>query len=101
VYDHTSVLKLIEWRWGLAPLTPRDGSSDINNLAYALNFSQALTAVPSLPSPFAPAIAAPCIQNPGGVFSAVQTGSGATQYSSTAKWKDLQTMAAKYGFQVE
>jgi phospholipase C len=49
VYDHTSVLKLIEWRWGLAPLTPRDGSSDINNLAYALNFSSPQTAVPSLP----------------------------------------------------
>lgn len=27
--DHTSVLKMIEWRWGLAPLTVRDqGSSD-------------------------------------------------------------------------
>jgi phospholipase C len=23
-YDHTSVLKMIEWRWGLAPLTARD-----------------------------------------------------------------------------
>jgi len=33
VFDHTSVLKLIEWRWGLAPLTPRDASNDINNLA--------------------------------------------------------------------
>jgi phospholipase C len=101
VYDHTSVLKLIEWRWGLAPLTPRDVSSDINNLAYALNFSQPLTAVPSLPLPVAPAIAAPCIQNPGGVFGAVQTGSGAGPSSSTAKWKDLQTLATKYGFQVE
>jgi hypothetical protein len=57
--------------------------------------------VPSLPSPFAPAIAAPCIQNPDGVFSAVQTGSGAIPHSSTAKWKDMQTMATKYGFQVE
>jgi Phosphoesterase family len=24
----TSILKLIEWRWGLAPLTPRDASSE-------------------------------------------------------------------------
>jgi phospholipase C len=23
-YDHTSILKFIEWRWGLAPLTTRD-----------------------------------------------------------------------------
>ena len=101
VYDHTSVLKLIEWRWGLAPLTPRNGSSDINNLAYALNFSQPVTAVPSLPSPTAPAIAAPCFQSPGGVLSAVRQGSGTDSLSSTAKWTDLQTMAAKYGFQVE
>jgi phospholipase C len=100
VYDHTSVLKLIEWRWGLAPLTPRDASSDINNLAYALNFSSPQMAVPSLPTPTAPAVGAPCFQSPGGIFSAV-AGSKATPTSSTAKWADLQTMAAKYGFQVE
>ena len=101
VYDHTSVLKLIEWRWGLAPLTPRDGSSDIGNLAYALNFSSPQTAVPTLPIPAVPAFAAPCPQNPGGVFSAVQTGRGAVSSSSTAIWKEMQTMATKYGFQVE
>jgi phospholipase C len=36
VYDHTSVLKLIEWRWNLRPLTVRD--SQANNLAEALDF---------------------------------------------------------------
>ncbi|MGZ4469320.1 MAG: alkaline phosphatase family protein [Nocardioidaceae bacterium] len=36
-YDHTSVLKTIEWRWGLAPLTPRD--SGARNLAEVLDFS--------------------------------------------------------------
>src|SRR5262249_24748186 len=35
VFDHTSILKLIEWRWRLAPLTPRDASTDIANLALA------------------------------------------------------------------
>ena len=38
-YDHTSVLKLIEWRWGLEPLTRRDASrapTDPGNLATAL-----------------------------------------------------------------
>lgn len=69
VYDHTSVLKMIEWRWGLAPLTPRDASSYISNLAYALNFSQPQTAVPSLPTPFAPAIAVPCFQNAHGILA--------------------------------
>jgi phospholipase C len=38
LYDHTSILKLIEWRWGLAPLTPRDSAA--NNLAEVLDFTQ-------------------------------------------------------------
>ena len=36
VYDHTSVLRTIEWRWGLAPLTPRDARA--RNLAEVLDF---------------------------------------------------------------
>jgi phospholipase C len=36
VFDHTSVLKMIEWRWGLEPLTVRDATA--NNLAEALQF---------------------------------------------------------------
>ena len=37
-FDHTSVLKLIEWRWSLEPLSTRDASA--NNLATALDFKQ-------------------------------------------------------------
>jgi len=48
-YDHTSVLKLIEWRWQLQPLTPRDASNDIANLALALDFSNPDTSLPALP----------------------------------------------------
>ncbi|PYU38241.1 MAG: phospholipase [Acidobacteria bacterium] len=66
VFDHTSVLKLIEWRWRLAPLTPRDGSNDVQNLAYALNFNEPDATVPSLPEPPAPLLAAPCLQELGG-----------------------------------
>ncbi|MGB6190920.1 MAG: alkaline phosphatase family protein, partial [Terracidiphilus sp.] len=36
LYDHTSVLKMIEWRWNLEPLTARDASDEIANLALAL-----------------------------------------------------------------
>jgi phospholipase C len=36
VYDHTSVLKAIEWRWGLAPLTRRDAAA--RNIAEVLDF---------------------------------------------------------------
>lgn len=38
VFDHTSVLKMIEWRWGLDPLSVRDEAA--NNLAEALDFSR-------------------------------------------------------------
>lgn len=62
VFDHTSVLKLIEWRFGLAPLTARDASTDIQNLACALNFNNVDTNVPALPQPAAPVVL-PC---PGG-----------------------------------
>lgn len=98
VYDHTSVLKMIEWRWGLAPLTARDASNDISNLAYALNFSQPQTAVPSLPTPFAPAIAVPCFQNAHGIFSTAKSGSDASPAGSGEKRGELQTLAAQYGF---
>jgi phospholipase C len=47
LYDHTSILKFIEWRWGLKPLTTRDAA--MNNLALALNFTHPDTAVPVLP----------------------------------------------------
>jgi phospholipase C len=49
LFDHTSVLKLIEWRWGLPPLTARDASDEIANLALALNFSSIDTSLPVLP----------------------------------------------------
>jgi len=54
LFDHTSVLKFIEWRWQLAPLTPRDASSDITNLARALDFDHPNFSVPQLPQPTAP-----------------------------------------------
>jgi phospholipase C len=60
-FDHTSILKLIEWRFGLKPLTARDASDDIQNLARALNFHAPNAAVPNLPHPTAPT-QTPCIQ---------------------------------------
>ncbi|MFE3257073.1 alkaline phosphatase family protein [Nocardia sp. NPDC059229] len=45
VYDHTSVLKAIEWRWGLPSLTPRDAAA--RNIAEVLDFGSA-------PNPTAP-----------------------------------------------
>lgn len=54
VFDHTSVLKFIEWRWNLVALTPRDASSDVNNLAHVFDFDRPEFSVPDLPNPSAP-----------------------------------------------
>ncbi|MEO5875037.1 MAG: alkaline phosphatase family protein [Streptosporangiaceae bacterium] len=45
LYDHTSILKMIGWRHGLAPLTVRDAAA--NNLAEVLDF----TGSPNLSAP--------------------------------------------------
>lgn len=50
VYDHTSILKMIEWRWGLEPLTVRDATA--NNIAAALDFEAG-------PNPDAPSFDVP------------------------------------------
>jgi phospholipase C len=54
VFDHTSILKLIEWRWNLPPLTARDASDDVGNLATALGFENPQLEVPDLLLPEAP-----------------------------------------------
>ncbi len=50
-YDTTSILKLIETRWGLSSLGTRDAA--VNNLTNAFDFTQ--SAAPSAPSPSVPA----------------------------------------------
>lgn len=62
-YDHTSILKLIEWRWNLRPLTARDASSDVGNLAFALDLAHPDASVPTLPLPDPPAVE-PCLLAP-------------------------------------
>ncbi len=49
VYDHTSLLRLIEWRWGLAPLTVRDATA--NNPAAELDFESPDLAAPTYSVP--------------------------------------------------
>jgi phospholipase C len=49
VYDHTSVLKLLEWRFGLEPLSQRD--AEARNLAEALDFSKRRLAAPKIAAP--------------------------------------------------
>jgi phospholipase C len=52
IYDHASILRLIEWRWGLSPLTVRDAQA--NNLAEALDFTHPETSAPVIDVPTGP-----------------------------------------------
>jgi phospholipase C len=63
LYDHTSVLKFIEWRYSLPPLTSRDASDEVANLVLALDFNQPDNSVPELPVIHQP------FPNPCGLFS--------------------------------
>lgn len=58
-YEHCSVLKMIEWRWNLKPMTKRD--AEAKNLADALDFSQRRKPIdlPSYPDPTPEACPAP------------------------------------------
>jgi phospholipase C len=51
-FDHTSVLKMIEWRWSLPPLTVRDQTA--NNLADLLDLSHPNLAAPAFNVPAGP-----------------------------------------------
>jgi phospholipase C len=57
VFDHTSVLRLIEWRWQLPPLTIRDATA--TNLAEALDFRMPRRTAPQFRVPLGP-FGAPC-----------------------------------------
>ena len=52
VFDHTSILKFVEWRFGLPALTPRDAGA--NNIADVLDFTK-----PNLNAPLMPQIPDP------------------------------------------
>jgi phospholipase C len=102
VFDHTSILKLIEWRWGLAPLTPRDASSDINNLAHALNFSTPVTSVPTLPKPSVPFFPEPCFATLfGGAIPLERPAATEVEQPVTKRWQALGQQAAAHGFAVK
>jgi phospholipase C len=65
VYDHTSVLKMMEWRWNLRPLTVRDASAA--NLAEELDFDEPNVTAPRFtvaPGPYGGVcpIAAPSLE---------------------------------------
>jgi phospholipase C len=57
LFDHTSVLKLIEWRFALEPLGARDASRQVASLARVLRRGAPLPEPPALPFPEPPPFA--------------------------------------------
>jgi len=82
LYDHTSVLKMIEWRWSLRPLTVRDATA--NNLAEVLDFSQR-------------SVTAPHFAVPPGPFGSICP---PTSPSAELQQQQLLDLAASFGFPV-
>jgi phospholipase C len=72
-YDHTSILALIEYKYGLTPLTLRDaaaktdsaqiGPNDHGNIGLAFDFANPNFNVPNLPDP-ATVVSKPCATSP-------------------------------------
>jgi phospholipase C len=56
LFDHTSVLKLIEWRFSLEPLGARDGSREVANLSRVLRTGAPDPEPPALPFPAPPRV---------------------------------------------
>ena len=72
VFGFESILKMIEYRYGLAPLTRRDAYAQ--NIAKSFDWEKARLELPTLPDP--PNVAsAQCVNRPPGA----KTGGGATQ----------------------
>ena len=93
-YDHTSVLRMIEWRWGLPPLTVRDATA--NNLADEL-LPRAKRWAPqfNVPAgPFGGACPAPA------PAAASATRSAASRPAATEEWEGLRELARSSGWKV-
>ncbi|MBA3945447.1 MAG: alkaline phosphatase family protein [Herpetosiphonaceae bacterium] len=82
VYDHTSVLKLIEWRWNLPALTIRDQTA--NNPAVEFNFRT-------------PDLSAPQFNVPPGPFGGPCSTNGPV---TEEQWSALKVLAQKQGWPI-
>jgi len=83
--DHTSVLAMIEWRWGLEPLTVRDATA--TNLASILDFR-------------APRADAPLYRVPFGPFGGACPTTGTLAPAAANEWTALRDLARATGWPV-
>ena len=93
-YDHTSILKMIEWRFNLPNLTARDKRAI--NIAYSLDLGNANLAVPAITVPAGPFGTACNTQNaPAPGFAAER------QAKHFAEIRALKDLGRRYGFPVK
>ena len=93
LYDHTSILKLLEWRWKLPTLTTRDASDQITNLKHALDFGGPQLDVPALPAP-ATYVPLACPNGSG------QTFGDTVGQQESIDMSNLQQLAVSYGWPI-
>ena len=84
VYDHTSILKMIEWRWGLPHLTPRDQYA--HNIAAALDFVNP------------PDLSAPTYDVPPFVSAGCSVSAAEANGPEAREWGGLVKMAEAHGW---
>ena len=82
VYDHTSILRAIEWRWNLPALTPRDKAAA--NIVQALDFGSA------------PNLTAPMFDVP--QFVAAACPGDALPSEEDSEWSGLKELAVTLGW---
>src|SRR2546425_801029 len=97
LYDHTSLLRLIEWRWSLEPLTVRDRTA--HNLARELDFAHPLLTAPQYAVP--PVIPTPCPARPVAIATAAAPGAALLRSrGSRVHWDALRDVAQHRGWGV-
>ena len=85
-FDHTSILRMIEWRWNLQPLTVRDQTA--NNLALALDFGRPDRSAPAYPV--------------AGIFGAAcpNTTDAPAAAPDENEWIGVRALAQSYGWDI-
>jgi phospholipase C len=101
VYDHTSILKMVETRWELPPLGARDASA--RNLAEVLDFSRHPRTAPHYPvPPIVVGEACPTtLSDDGTMRASVGSSISATAtMSRRAVWDDVRDLAQRNGWRL-
>jgi len=97
LFDHTSVLKLIEWRFGLEPLSVRDAAA--NNLATVLDFDEPRPEAPRTDVPAGP-FGGPCPPTPTPSVATAAMPASPANDEPAKEWHGLRDLARNHGWAV-